>query len=139
MNNKQVITEIADNINGIKVIQDENETLNALLQGDSVARFEYGDSMKPILVSGEYCILSPIDVEDVKVGDAVFCKVNGYLMTHMVWMISNSSANGRQFLIGSSGGQLYGWTTEVYAIAYGTNIVQESPNYAVDMEIIDRI
>lgn len=51
--------------------------------------------------------------------DAVFCKVDGYYLTHLVWLKSNGYC-----LIGSSHGGLNGWTNEVYAIATKTNKIR---------------
>lgn len=112
-------------IKGIKVVNDANTALEQLRLGKKIARFEYGDSLSPILNSGEYAILTPInDYDDIKIGDVVFCLVNGILMTHMIWLISESNYQQKQFLIGSSSGQLYGWTTWIYAKAKGTNIFE---------------
>ena len=75
-------------INGITVVNDIVEAVNELKKGNTIARFEYGDSMMPILKNGEYGIATPIQsLEDVSVGDAVVCEVNGHLMTHMVMLI----------------------------------------------------
>lgn len=105
---------------GFPVVQDVEEVLENLKNKKVVARFEYGDSMSPILVNGEYAILVPIDaISDVNIGDAVFCEVNGCYLTHMVWMKSNGYC-----LIGSSHGEINGWTDKVYAIAEKTNIIE---------------
>lgn len=112
-------------INGIKVVNEIGEAIKALQENRAIARFEFGDSMHPILKNGEYAIITPIkDVDEVKIGDAVFCEVNGYPMTHMVLMKSNS-ANGKLFLIGSSRFEIYGWTNTIYGIAHGTDVCEE--------------
>lgn len=123
----KTIVKTPKEVEGYRVVQDSEEVLDALKNGETIARFEYGDSMKPMLVSGEYCILEPI-TKQPQVGDAVFCRVNGYLMTHMVWVVSNI-ADKPYYLIGGSNGSLYGWTNEVYAIAKGTNVVEQPPSY----------
>ena len=108
-----------------------SEILSELKKGNNVARYEYGDSMMPLLQSGEYCILIPKDKTTIEVGDAVFCEVNGYVMTHMVMMISNIQ-NKPMYLIGSPNyneftGQftMYGWTSNVFAKAIGTKIIHQ--------------
>lgn len=101
-------------IDGIKVVQDEEEALTEILKGNQVCRFEYGDSMSPILENGEFAKLTPCKKEDVQVGDAVFCRVNGYLMIHMVGASTN---DGKMFLITSSDLHTYGWTSEIFAKA----------------------
>ena len=137
MINKFKIVNSPKELDGIKVYNNENEALEHILMGEEVARFEFGDSMMPILESGQYCKLIPIKNEDeVKVGDAVFCNLNGYLMTHMVLMKSNSSYGKPKFLISSSGLSVYGWTEKVYAIAKGIPFIEDSAeiNYADLME-----
>ena len=39
----------------------DNEVLEALKKGEVICRFEWGDSMHPILKNGEYAKLIPID------------------------------------------------------------------------------
>lgn len=115
-----------DEIDGIKVIQDEHKVYDALRKGETVCRFEWGDSMDPILKNGEYARLVPIkSLDEIRRGDAVFCKVGGYFMTHMVWEISRCAHDSLYFKIGSSIGSIYGWTKDVYAIAYGTNCFEK--------------
>lgn len=113
-------------INGVRVVNNAGDAFEALMNGETVARFEYGDSMMPILRSGEYCILHPVtDTNQVNIGDAVFCKVEGYLMTHMVINKTTSHVDKPYFLIGDTNMNIYGWTSDIYAIAKGTNIVEE--------------
>ena len=105
------------------------EILSELSKGNNVARYEYGDSMMPLLQSGEYCILIPANKTTIEVGDAVFCEVNGYVMTHMVMMISRIQGKP-MYLIGSPNYDewsgkftMYGWTSNVFAKAIGTKII----------------
>lgn len=124
--NKETYVKSPEEILGVKVVNNAIEAFESLMNGETVARFEYGDSMMPMLKSGEYCILTPISsLNEVKEGDAVFCKVNGYLMTHMVIQKSQASADTTYFLIGDTNFNLYGWTSEIYAIAKGTNVLEE--------------
>ncbi len=105
-------------IDGLEIVQDIDDVVYNIENGIPVVRFEYGDSMKPIFVSGEYAVLTPIkSIDEIKVGDAVFCKLGNYYMTHMVW-IKNEATN--QFLIGSSSGRMYGWTDVILAKATRT-------------------
>lgn len=119
-------------INGVEVVNDISKAIKTLHDKKiPIARFEYGESMKPILNDGEYCIVYPIDnLNDVKVGDAVLCDVNGYLMTHMVILKSESNYDTPYFLIGSSRMELYGWTNKIYGVAVGTNIFEEPLSFA---------
>lgn len=114
-------------INGVVVENDANEALAMIKKGREVARYEFGESMMPILKSGEYCILRPLlGNQEANIGDAVFCEVDGYLMTHMVIMKSNSAKNHKPYyLIGdTSYTNVFGWTDKVYATAHGTNVIQ---------------
>lgn len=109
-------------------IQDEEEAVKALKEGKQVMRYEFGDSMFPILKNGEYARLIPkSQFRPIKQGDAVFCKMtdeqgNSWYLTHIVWMVSNSF-----YLIGSTGGHLNGWVhkSQVFAIALPTNKIVE--------------
>lgn len=112
-------------LKGHRVVNDIQEAVECLKRGEIIARYEFGDSMSPILVSGEYCIVEPVfDTSTINVGDAVLCEVNGYLMTHMVILKSNSHADYPHFLIGSTHYDIYGWTWKIYGIAKGTNYVE---------------
>lgn len=115
------ITFEGDNI---KVVNDINQAVEELKKGNEIARFEFGDSMHPVLKNGEYGVVVPISINDVNIGDAVLCEVNGYLMTHMVMMISDSAKDSRQVLIGNTHMQYYGWTDKVYGGVMGTNIIE---------------
>ena len=130
---KETITIIDGNgqeITGkVMTMNSLSEILGELGKGNNVARYEWGDSMMPLLQSGEYCILIPANKTTIEVGDAVFCEVNGYMMTHMVMMISRIQ-NNPMYLIGSPNyneitGQftIYGWTSNVFAKAIGTKII----------------
>lgn len=108
----------------VKVVNDIEEAVKELEKGNEIARFEFGNSMHPILKDGEYGIVVPINIADVNVGDAVLCEVNGQLMTHMVMMVSDSACDGRYVLIGNTWMQFYGWTNKVYGGVIGTNIFE---------------
>lgn len=121
-------------IDGIEVVQDINEAVKATNEGRTVCRYEYGDSMTPILRHGEYAKLIPISENtEIKRGDAVLCKLDNeydfsapFYMTHMVWEISNSSYNGKPwYKIGSSSTSIYGWTQDIYALAVGMNVFED--------------
>lgn len=138
----KTVVDKPTNINGIRVVQDENEVLEALKKGEVICRFEWGDSMHPILKNGEYAKLIPIDdLSKIKRGDAVFCKITDeesgkpYYMTHMVWEISTSSHDGDKkpwFKIGSSMTTIFGWTQDVYAIALGMNVFETFDNLYIE-------
>jgi hypothetical protein len=121
-------------IDGIRVVQDNDEIEQALKNGERVYHWEFGDSMSPLINNREYCLIRPCVPTEVKRGDAVFCVMSDgyghrYGMVHQVWEISDASHTGELwFKIGSTGTSIFGWTKEVYGIAKGTDIFQEFTN-----------
>ena len=120
---------IPSEIKGIKVIQDIDEAKEAVLNNQTITRFEFGDSLEPFVHSGEYLILHPIkDINNLKVEDVVLCEVNGYLMTHMIVDIDVSNDKGKevkQYLIGNGDkSYIYGYATNIYALCtpFGLNL-----------------
>lgn len=125
-------------IDGIKVVQDEVTVAKCLNNGEKICRFEWGDSMRPILRHGEYAVVIPISeygLDNIKRGDAVFCKMsdingNSYYMTHMVWEISYSGYDGAPwFKIGSSNNSIYGWTQDILGYAKGMDVFEDEENF----------
>lgn len=108
-------------LDGLKVVNSIEETIKTLESGETVARFEYGESMMPIFQSGQYARLTKLKGTP-QVGDAVFCCVNGYWMTHMVWVINRHSGYA---LIGSTSGEMYGWTNQILATATPMPYIEE--------------
>lgn len=125
-------------IEGLRVIQDPKEMVEALKNGESFYHWEMGDSLSPLINNMEYCKITPCVPIDVKRGDCVFCVIKGdngteWPMVHQVWEISNSSHNGELwFKIGSTGTSIFGWTKEVYGIAKGTDIYQVLTNEMIE-------
>ena len=121
-------------IDGVRVVQDNDEIEQALKNGERVYHWEFGDSMSPLINNREYCLIRPCVPAEVKRGDAVFCVMSDgyghrYGMVHQVWEISDASHTGELwFKIGSTGTSIFGWTKEVYGIAKGTDIFQEFTN-----------
>ena len=118
-----------ESINGIKVVQDYEEIEKQLKAGNSVYHWELGDSMVPILHDGEYCLIMNLtDIDDVKQGDAVFCKMKYGYMVHMVGMISDcgfNQSNRKWFQIVTTNGDNLGWTQDIIGKAYPTNFFNE--------------
>ena len=108
-------------IDGYRVVQEYTDILDALDNKETVLHWEYGNSMYPMLKSGEYCLIKPID-RKIKVGDAVFCYVQNYLMVHMVLEI-NIVHDKTLYKIGTTDGFEYGWTPYVFGIAESTKII----------------
>lgn len=108
----------------VTVASSYDEAKLILAKEGKTALYEFGDSLSPIINSGEYSFITKINsLDDIKIGDCVFCHVpNIGDMIHMVLMKSDSSAKTPFFLIGSSSYQLYGWTDMIYGKVKGTNI-----------------
>ena len=72
-----------------------------LTEGKSFRTSEKGNSMTPLIKSGQEHVLSPINLSDVEVGDIVFCKVKGRYYTHLV-----KAKGDRGVLIGNNHGKI---------------------------------
>ena len=81
-----------------------------LQDGETFVTSEKGNSMTPIILSGQKHILEPITLDKVEVGDIVYCKVHGYFYTHLVKSIDPKKG----LLIGNNHGGINGWTKSVY-------------------------
>ena len=87
-----------------------NYKLERLEKGETFRTSEKGNSMTPLIYSGQEHILAPVKLEEVKVGDIVYCKVHGRFYTHLVKAINRDK--GLQ--IGNNHGHINGWTKQVY-------------------------
>lgn len=87
-----------------------NYKLEKLLNGETFITSEKGNSMSPLIKSGQEHVLKPISIEEVKVGDIVYCKVKSFFYTHLVKAISSEKG----LLIGNNKGGINGWTKNVY-------------------------
>ena len=81
-----------------------------LVDGETFETSEKGNSMVPLLYSGEKHVLTPVRLEDVQVGDIVYCKVKGCFYTHLV----KGCNKKRGLLIGNNHGGINGWTKQVF-------------------------
>jgi hypothetical protein len=87
-----------------------NFKLEKLLNGESFITSEKGNSMSPLIKSGQDHELSPVSIDNVVVGDIVYCKVKGRFYTHLVK--AKDPKKGCQ--IGNNKGNINGWTKAVY-------------------------
>ena len=87
-----------------------NWKIDKLLKGETFKTKEKGNSMLPLIRSGQEHILAPITWEECKVGDIVYAKVRGNLYTHLVKAINPDKG----VLIGSNHGKINGWTKKVF-------------------------
>ena len=78
-----------------------------LRAGENVSFREGGNSMTPRIKSRQKCTYSPVNsIDDIEVGDAVFCRVGGSYFTHLV-----SAKKGEQVQISNNHGHVNGWTS----------------------------
>lgn len=80
-----------------------------LQAGETIIIVGFGQSMTPILKSGEPAIVAPVTAETVlKKGDVVFCKVGGHYYLHKITAIRN----GKTFQISNNHGHANGWVSK---------------------------
>jgi hypothetical protein len=78
--------------------------------GGTILTSERGNSMVPLIMSGQEHRLAPATWEEVNVGDIVFCKVHGKYYTHLV----KAKNNERGCQIGNNRGGINGWTKQIF-------------------------
>jgi exosome complex RNA-binding protein Rrp4 len=88
----------------------KNIIVERLQSGESVEYKPHGNSMTPRLESGQLVKVDPVKIEDVCVGDVVYCKVKGRTMLHLVTAVGQ---DGR-VQISNNHGWVNGWTRIVY-------------------------
>ena len=81
-----------------------------LENGETFVTSEKGNSMKPLINSGQEHKLAPAKWQDIEVGDIVYCKVGKYYYTHLV----TAKNNTRGLQISNNHGYVNGWTKKVY-------------------------
>jgi len=89
-----------------------NYKLKRLQDGETFITNEKGNSMAPLIKSGQKHELAPAKWEDCKKGNIVYCKVRGRFYTHLV----KAKNDDKGLLIGNNKGRTNGWTKLVYGI-----------------------
>lgn len=84
--------------------------MQRLLEGETFVTSEKGNSMVPLINSGQHHVISPSTWQEVLVGDIVYCKVKGRYYTHLVK--AKNEKKGCQ--IGNNKGGINGWTKQIY-------------------------
>lgn len=59
---------------------------------------------------GQLITIAPTTLDDINVGDAVFCRVNGNFYCHLV----KAKGQDGRLQIGNNFGHINGWTKAVY-------------------------
>lgn len=89
-----------------------NIIIEALSEGKAIQFKPHGNSMTPRIMSGQLVTLYPVKLEDVQVGDAVYCKVKGRVMLHLC-----TAKKDGKVQISNNHGWVNGWTKTVYGKA----------------------
>jgi uncharacterized Fe-S cluster-containing protein len=89
-----------------------NYKIEKLKNGETFITKEKGNSMIPLIYSNQPHKLAPITWEECKIGDIVFCRVSGRLITHLVK--AKDEKKGLQ--IANNHGYINGWTKQVFGI-----------------------
>jgi len=88
-----------------------NIKIQKLLAGETVISKEPGNSMTPIIKHRQPVKIAPVkDWDELEVGDVAYCKVGGFVYTHLV--TAKDSKRGLQ--ISNNHGHVNGWTKTVY-------------------------
>lgn len=87
-----------------------NWKVEKLKDGKSFITSEKGHSMVPLIKSGQEHELTPCSINDIEVGDIVYCKVRGNFYTHLV----KAKNEQKGVLIGNNKGNINGWTKQVF-------------------------
>lgn len=86
--------------------KEDVNTAKKLQAGEKCIVQGFGQSMIPIIKSGQKCEISPvIDDTVLDKGDIVFVKVNGHFYLHKI-----SAIKGERFQISNNHGHVNGWT-----------------------------
>src|SRR4051812_49947524 len=80
--------------------------IEKLRKGETISFRPRGNSMTGKINSGDLCTVIPVVIEDLKVGDIVLCKVNGFQYLHLIKAIQ-----GERFQIGNNRGRINGWVS----------------------------
>ena len=91
----------------------ERGAVEPLLRGEAVEVRGIGNSMTPILRSGEVVTVDPLTpTDELKRGDIVITRVHGRIYLHLV-----KAVRGEEVQIGNNHGHVNGWTPR--ASVYG--------------------
>jgi sRNA-binding protein len=102
------------------VLMGRDAWIARLAAGETVSFREGGNSMTPRIKSRQKCTYVPVSsMDDIAVGDAVFCKVGSSYFTHLI-----TGIKGDQVQISNNHGHVNGWTN--IAHVYGKVIKIEN-------------
>ncbi len=79
--------------------------IEKLQAGETVTFRPHGNSMYPLIASGDQVEVIPLGDVELVVGDVVLCRVRGQQYLHLV-----KGLDGDQVQIGNNKGHINGWT-----------------------------
>ena len=82
-----------------------------LANGQSCWSSFKGTSMLPLVKSGQSVLLAPCKIDELQVGDIIYCRVHGKDYCHLVKAIDKTEG---RVLIGNNKGRVNGWASQVY-------------------------
>lgn len=85
--------------------------IEKLKEGKIVEFRPRGNSMVPLIKSGQLCKVVPVIKDVLNVGDIVLCSVGGNQYLHKITAIV-----GDRFQISNNQGHINGWTKSVYGL-----------------------
>jgi hypothetical protein len=88
----------------------KNYKLERLEKGETFITSEKGNSMVPLIKSGQKHKITPIKWENCSINDIVYRKVKGNFYTHLIKAIDVKKG----VLIGNNKGKINGWTKQVF-------------------------
>ena len=91
----------------------ERSAIEPLSRGETVLVRGIGNSMTPILKSGEVNTISPVGDAKLEKGDIVLAKVGKSVYLHKISAIKNMKKN-TLYQISNNHGHVNGWTSKVY-------------------------
>lgn len=93
--------------------------IEKLKKGQTVSFRPRGNSMTPIIRSGQQCIVVPLGTQSLQKGDVVLCKVKGNHYLHKILSVGQD-----KYLIGNNHGGKNGWIKRdhIYGLLAGVGV-----------------
>lgn len=122
--------------------------IQRLQHGEYVFHVESGNSMTPRIKSRQPVILESVTINDLRIGDYVFCKVHGNYYTHLVYAIDYlkqrvqiGNNHGTRLLcnliLDLRRGHINGWTHTVYGRVIRILEMTAKPKYCIRCKQLD--
>jgi cell wall-associated NlpC family hydrolase len=77
-----------------------------LVRGETVTLRPRGQSMAPLIKTGQEVTVRPVASDELQAGDLVLCRVRGQYYLHLI-----KAVQGNRYLIGNNRGHINGWVS----------------------------